>query len=61
MSYQNVSLKYKPAIFSNKESALRWAAFSPKFNRVVMADVGDWLVVCNADAMRLVRAGYELV
>jgi hypothetical protein len=61
MTYQNVTIKYRPSIFSNESAALRWAECSTKFNRVILAEVGVFLVVCNADAMRLVRGGYELI
>ena len=59
-AYSNVALKYSPDIFSQSRYAHSFAARSLKFNRVIMGDAGQYLVVCNADAMRLVRAGYEL-
>lgn len=53
----NIKLKYRPDEFLCVEAALRWADHSPKFNRVIFVE-GVYFVVCNADAMRLVRAGY---
>lgn len=59
-SYNNVALKYSPDLFNTERYAHSYASRSRKFNRVIMGEAGQYLVVCNADAQRLVRAGYEL-
>ena len=59
-SYNSVALKYSPDIFRIERLAHSYASRSRKFNRVIMGDAGEYLIVCNADAQRLVRAGYEL-
>ena len=61
MNYNNVTLKRQPAIFRNGALAASYAARSVKPHRVVLGNAGEYLVVTNGDAMRLVRAGYELL
>ena len=58
-SYNNVALKHRPVFFSTERYAHSYASRS-RFSRVIMGEAGQYLVVCNADAQRLVRAGYEL-
>jgi len=60
-SYEGVSLKYRPALFTQERFALSSAARCVKPHRVVMGLVGEFLLVCNADAMRLARAGFEVI
>ena len=59
-AYRTVAIKYSADVFTSERFAFSFAARSQKFNRVVLGESGEFLVVCNADAMRLVRAGYEL-
>jgi hypothetical protein len=59
-NYNAVALKYAAVRYSTRNAASRGAAHYTTPHRVIMGEVGDWLVVCNSDAMRLVRAGYQL-
>ncbi len=59
-SYEGVSLKYRPAVFTTEKNAVSSARRCLKPHRVVMGLAGQWLLVCNADAMRLHRAGFEV-
>ena len=61
MNYNNVTLKRHPAIFRNGALAQSYAQRNIKPRRVVLGNAGEYLVVTNGDAMRLVRAGYELI
>lgn len=58
--YHGIVLRHRPDIFRCPVNAKRSAARRTKPHRVILGEVGDHLIVCNADAQRLVRAGYCL-
>lgn len=54
------NLKYRPARFTNRGAAFRFAANCKKSHLVILgADQMFW-VVCFADAQRLTKNGYQL-
>lgn len=57
-AYHAVRLANRPAIFRDGDLAMRVARRTRE--RVVLGECGEYLLVTNADAQRLVRAGYEL-
>jgi hypothetical protein len=59
-NYTGVRLKHRPELFRSESLAVICAEQMKKPHRAVKVDRG-YLVVCNSDAMRLVRAGYTLV
>lgn len=58
MTYNGTTLRNRPHVFRSGSLAVSSAV---KGQRVVMGEAGEYLVVTNADAMRLHRAGYEVV
>jgi len=53
-------LKNKPVVFKNLETAKNFAARAVKPMTVVFGDCPQYWVVTVADAMRLVKQGYEV-
>lgn len=60
-NYEGVAIKYRPMVYTVAEYAMASAARCIKPHRVVMGIVGQYLVVCPADASRLCRAGFEMI
>jgi hypothetical protein len=59
-NYHGVALRNRPDLFVSEALALTCAARCERPHRVVMGADGQFLVVVNADAMRLARAGFEV-
>lgn len=57
----NYSLRYTPDIFKSLENAKSFSSHAVKTQWVVMGFVGQYLVVCPADAQRLIKNGFELI
>jgi len=60
-NYHGVALKHSPLFFTVESLALMCADRCIKPHRVVMGVVGQFLVVCPADATRLACAGFEVI
>ena len=59
-SYNGLTLRHTPYVFVSAEAAERYADACVKPMRVVLGLVGDYVIVCPADAERMIRAGYEM-
>ena len=57
-TYAGITLRHRPLIFRSLDLAGNCAARDPKAV-VMMGVVGEYVVVCMADAARMERAGFE--
>ncbi len=53
------NLRYQPTIMCSRATAFEWAAGMNKLHFVILGDDCMFWVVCPADALRLIKAGYE--
>lgn len=61
-TYNGITLRQRPSIYRDEAVARDALAHGGwvKPMRLVMGEVGEWMIVCPADAARLERGGYEI-